>query len=629
MLDLRRDYPRDAQGPDVKTPSRLYKSLIYRAVSVLPNREKKRIILVILLQVILSILDLIGVALIGLVGTLAISGISSREPIPLAARVLDQLGISESTVQFQVSLLGIAALVVLASKSFFSFWITKRTSFYLSRRGAELAEELITKLVQLPLNRIRKRSLNENLFALTSGVTILMLGAIASSVFIIADFSMLIIIFIGLFYVDPLMAVLSATLFSGVGLALFFAQSKKAHTLGLEKSQLMTYGNQKTLELFQAYREILVRNSRAHYAREISGNRKKLAEIEAEVVVMQFISKYAIEAFFLFVVVFMSAIQFLLRDAIEAVGVLSMFLAASARVSPGVLRIQQNAIGIKNSLAIASITIELFEDIKEDSGFNSKITQSESKHTNLEFLPRIEVADLSFSYPDTGRQILGNINFVINPGEFVALVGPSGSGKSTLFDCCLGVQVPDSGRVLISGLSPQDAYTQFPGAVAFVPQDVFVAATSIRDNLLLGYEDHFRVSDEDIWSALSDVDLTEEVSLLPNGIHGLLADSGSNLSGGQKQRLGIARALLTKPKVLFLDEATSNLDGQTEEKVSSAIKSIRNSASIFMIAHRLSTVASADRIIYLESGGIKATGTFQEVRHSVPDFERQAQLMGL
>jgi ABC-type bacteriocin/lantibiotic exporter with double-glycine peptidase domain len=117
--------------------------------------------------------------------------------------------------------------------------------------------------------------------------------------------------------------------------------------------------------------------------------------------------------------------------------------------------------------------------------------------------------------------------------------------------------------------------------------------------------------------------------LLPNGIHGLLADSGSNLSGGQKQRLGIARALLTKPKVLFLDEATSNLDGQTEEKVSSALKNIRNNASIFMIAHRLSTVASADRIIYLESGEIKAQGTFQEVRYSVPDFERQAQLMGL
>ena len=339
-------------------------NLFRRAIKILPIREKRRISLVILLQIGLGILDLLGVALVGLVGSLAVSGISSRDPIPLVERVLDELNLSNSNIQAQVTILSLAAFIALAGKSIVSYWISKRTSFYLSRRGADLARKLISQLVQLPLNRIRKRTLHENIFALTSGVSVLMLGAIASIVFMVADITLLIIIFIGLFFVDPAMAALSLLLFSLAAVVLYFVQAKKAYKLGLDKSHLMTFGNQKTLELFQAYREIVVRDSRQHYAREISENRRKLAEIEAQVTVMQTLGKYVFEVFFLFVIVSISALQFFNRGAIEAVGVLAMFLAASARVSPAILRIQQYAISVRNSLATALVTIELFEDLK-------------------------------------------------------------------------------------------------------------------------------------------------------------------------------------------------------------------------------------------------------------------------
>ena len=173
-------------------------NLFRRAIKILPIREKRRISLVILLQIGLGILDLLGVALVGLVGSLAVSGISSRDPIPLVERVLDELNLSNSNIQAQVTILSLAAFIALAGKSIVSYWISKRTSFYLSRRGADLARKLISQLVQLPLNRIRKRTLHENIFALTSGVSVLMLGAIASIVFMVADITLLIIIFIGL-----------------------------------------------------------------------------------------------------------------------------------------------------------------------------------------------------------------------------------------------------------------------------------------------------------------------------------------------------------------------------------------------------------------------------------------------
>ena len=123
--------------------------------------------------------------------------------------------------------------------------------------------------------------------------------------------------------------------------------------------------------------------------------------------------------------------------------------------------------------------------------------------------------------------------------------------------------------------------------------------------------------------------LEDIVRALPDGIHTKVGDRGAKLSGGQRQRLGIARALITKPQLLVLDEATSSLDGQSEMDVSDAIKKLKGSVTVLMIAHRLSTVRSADQVIYMEEGEILARGTFDEVRAKIPDFNQQAKLMGL
>ena len=132
-----------------------------------------------------------------------------------------------------------------------------------------------------------------------------------------------------------------------------------------------------------------------------------------------------------------------------------------------------------------------------------------------------------------------------------------------------------------------------------------------------------------VWDALSIAQLEDFVRSLPNGLDSLVGDRGVKISGGQRQRLGIARAMFTKPKLLVLDEATSSLDGQTESEVSDAIRALHGNVTVIMIAHRLSTVRNADTVIYMDEGTIKAVGTFDEVRSTVPDFDHQAQLMGL
>jgi ABC-type multidrug transport system fused ATPase/permease subunit len=151
---------------------------------------------------------------------------------------------------------------------------------------------------------------------------------------------------------------------------------------------------------------------------------------------------------------------------------------------------------------------------------------------------------------------------------------------------------------------------------------------TVRENVALGYPVE-SVTDELVNDAIRMASLSEFINDLPNGLDTNLGERGAKISGGQRQRIGIARALFTKPKFLVLDEATSALDGGTEENISADINKLKGFTTVVLIAHRLSTVRDADLVLYLEKGKIIASGTFEEVRSIIPDFDRQARLMGL
>ena len=188
--------------------------------------------------------------------------------------------------------------------------------------------------------------------------------------------------------------------------------------------------------------------------------------------------------------------------------------------------------------------------------------------------------------------------------------------------------MPNDGSIKIGGLSPESAIKRWPGGISYVPQDVAIVDGTIRENVSLGYlcdgsEDPF------VWKALEVSQLSDFVKSLPEGLDSQVGDNGTRLSGGQRQRLGIARALFTMPRLIVLDEATSALDGNLEVELSDAIKNLRGEVTVILIAHRLSTLRSADQIIYLSEGRLVASGTIEQVKSLVPDFESQASLMGL
>jgi len=352
------------------------------------------------------------------------------------------------------------------------------------------------------------------------------------------------------------------------------------------------------------------------------------ADAGAQASYLMNVNKYVLEAAVILITLLIAGIQFLLSNALRSVATLTLFFAAISRIAPAVFRIQQNLLTVKSSLGMAQPTLELIYSLNlsiNKEGSDELLELAPTIHEG--FISEINVSNLSFKYSGSDKFAVKDINLKLSSGMQVAIVGPSGAGKSTLVDLLLGLHHPSSGDVEISGINAIDAIERWPGAVAYVPQEIQLVSGLISDNILLGFTKS-KANLDSVLKAMKMADLNEYLE--NNTITEVnIGDEGGKLSGGQRQRIGIARALLTNPKILVLDEATSSLDAQTENNVTSTINKIRQDSLVVIVAHRLATVRRADLVIYMQDGEVKAQGSFEQVRKLIPNFDAQAELMGL
>jgi len=597
-----------------------------RAIQVLSRKDQQKVLAVVFLQVCIGVLDLLGVIAIGLLGALSVTGLQSQEPGNRVSSALNFLQLSHASLQNQALTLGISAVALLVGRTFISIFFTRRILFFLSNRGAQISANLVSRLLSQSLIEIQSRTSQETLFAVTRGVEFVTLQILAPAIVLVSDVALLFILGIGLFSIDPLTAIGTFLVFFIIGYVLYRFMHVRAGTLGARSSKLNIVSNEKIVEVFSSYRESVVRNRRDFYAREIGVYRFDLARTSAEMNFLPYISKYVIETSVILGALLIGAAQFLLQDAAHAVATLAIFLAAGTRIAPAVLRVQQGSVLIRGSMGQAKPTLDLIEALGTTPIIENIDDKVDVVHGG--FIADIKVENVTFTYPNKKTPAIRNVSLTIPTGKSVAFVGPSGAGKTTIIDIFLGVLLPEEGSVQISGLPPQLAVAKWPGAVSYVPQDVVIAAGTIRENVALGYP-LSEATDELIMDALKVAQLERFVASLPDGIDTQVGERGAKISGGQRQRLGIARAMFTRPHLLVLDEATSSLDGETEAGISEAIHALRGATTVVMIAHRLSTVRDADLVVYMDKGRVLAVGTFNEVRDAVPDFNRQAKQMGL
>jgi ATP-binding cassette subfamily B protein len=224
----------------------------------------------------------------------------------------------------------------------------------------------------------------------------------------------------------------------------------------------------------------------------------------------------------------------------------------------------------------------------------------------------VEFERVSFRYPSRPEAcVLDDLSFAVQPGQRVALVGPSGAGKSTVLSLILGFGDPDAGRILFDGREAKEiSLRAIRSQMAIVPQEVLLFGGTIRENVGYGKTG---ATEDDIREACRLANATEFIDRLPEGIETVVGPRGVKLSGGQRQRIAIARAILANPRILLLDEATSALDSESERLVNEALERLMQGRTSIVIAHRLSTVRDADRILVFNQGRIVESGTHDEM----------------
>jgi ATP-binding cassette subfamily B protein/subfamily B ATP-binding cassette protein MsbA len=293
-------------------------------------------------------------------------------------------------------------------------------------------------------------------------------------------------------------------------------------------------------------------------------------------------------------------------NGVLTLGDLMMFLVYLAMLLEPLAVLAESAATFQNSLSALDRILDLLEEPRDMLPTGNSIRPPKSQIRG-----RVALDDVSFLYPGTTRPALEHVSLTVEPGQMVALVGPSGAGKTTLCNLVARFYDPTSGRVTLDGIDLRDIDVEhYRSLLGVVEQDVFLFDGSIAENI--GYSDR-SATEAEIRRAAQIANADEFIRSLPEGYDTLIGERGVKLSGGQRQRIAIARALLADPKILILDEATSNLDTESERLIQSGLARLMQARTCFVIAHRLSTIAHADRIVVLEHGVEVESGTHAEL----------------
>lgn len=571
-----------------------------QAFAFLDQTARRKLIRITFFQSIFSILDLIAVVLIGVIGSMTVLGIQSKES--KFGVIMRFLRIENFTFQQQIAILSIVASILLIAKTLISAIVVWRTTRYYSFLAVSISGELIKKFMQQPINMITASSTQQNLYGLVSGVNQLVVGVMANLSSLISDSVLIILMTTTLFIADPAMAVLAIFIFGSVALLLHFTVAIRSRRIAENLIPKSVELNEVLLSTFEGFRELFVSNRLELRQNRISDSMRNLANLSSKQSFLPYVSKFLIEIVLVLSIIIFSSIQFLLKDVVGSAGTLGLFLAASSRIAPAALRIQQGVSGVMNGIGGGKATLDLNRELDEFINRNKQLKEivNYNRKKTIGNAPAVSFHDVFFSYKKS-TNLLEGLNFKIDQGERILLMGKSGEGKSTLVDLMLGLLVPNQGKINLLGYPPRDLIRNFPNYVSYMPQHPYLFRGTIRENISDGIGG---IPDRRIWKALETVQMRTFIEKIPGKLDGLVSENGKNLSGGQRQRLNLARTLVTESKLLILDEATSALDSMTEAKILEQILLNRKIRTLIVIAHKFENISMFNRVGIIKGGEI-------------------------
>tara|TARA_B100000575_G_scaffold291984_1_gene299215 strand:+ start:14526 stop:16196 length:1671 start_codon:yes stop_codon:yes gene_type:complete len=484
----------------------------------------------------------------------------------------------------------------------FVLYITTKISYM---TGHDLSSEVYWKTLHQPYTTHTERSTSE----IVSAITIKVAGVVATFMTFLTLTNSVILssmILITLFVINPFVSgtvVICFSFFYSIS-SFFSSRSLKSNSHIIAKNQDKVVKNLQ--EGLGGIRDVLLDNTQNYFTEDFKSHDKLLKNAQSVNYVISQIPKFIIETIAISVIALLAL--FLSSDTSGIIGFLPT-LGAMAIAAQRLLPAAQQGYNAWTAIVGShSSLLDVLKLLEQDAAFQLSL-----QGPALDFEESIEFKDVSYKYPKSDSETLKDINFKVRKGEKIGIIGETGSGKSTLIDCIMGLLKPTNGEIFIDGkLLEEKTLTSWMKNIAHVSQSVFLTDASYKENIAFGE------NEEDI--DLSRLELSAKSAqiheFIQNQSHkydGEVGELGKRISGGQKQRIGIARAIYKERNLLVLDESTSALDNLTEEKILRSIENLGDDKTIFMIAHRITTLKHADRIFELKDGRIINELTFQEL----------------
>lgn len=583
------------------------------AMSLLPGRHRGWLVGAVLGSVLLAALDMLGVALMLPLLDLLTNGTSATYGGWLA----DFFGTEDlqTLIIWCGSLIAIAFILKSVVSIGFRWWLLGR----INQLAADTASELLRAYLLSPYSTHRMRSLPDIYRNLgmsideTFGRVLTGLVTLVSSLITVLGITAVLLI------VSPLATVVAITVFASATIGIQALLKSRQLAIGERVAAADVAAWRVVTPSLEGFRDTRVAALAGPYVERYRAARIARAHAARSFTLMSEMPRYALEIVFILTIILLTVLLFATSSSATALSVLGLFAVASVRLLPTMNQVS----GMMTSIRAGETGMKLL--VAEIEEFALHTPHLEERTSIEPHRGDIVIDDVVFNYPDSDEPILRGVSTIVRSGEMTAFVGSSGAGKSTLLDLVLGLLTPSSGQILSGGRSIYDDPQAWFDSLGMVSQDVFLFDGTLRQNIAFGVPDD-EIDEEAIQQALASAQLTSFITSLEHGLDTRVGERGARLSGGQRQRIGIARALYRKPAVLVLDEATSALDNATEAQIAETIDALKGHMTILVVAHRLSTVKNADRIVFMSAGRIAAEGDMASLSERNAEFRHLVEL---
>ena len=568
------------------------KTSLRKFLYLLSAEQKKSVFILFILLIFGIILEMIGIAI--LLPLLSIfSGVKNFDFI--------KYFFNEKNITSEKLILYLVTIIVLFYffKFLFLVFLSWRQSYFITNLSYELTTDLFRGYLNQPYlfhiqnnTSILLRNLQAELGQFTTYVQ--------AAVLLLLELMTIIGIGSVLVYNQP-MAAFVAAFFLLIIVYFFNKYTKNKIVLwGKVRQEQGEKINKHFFEGLGGIKEVKFFRKENHFYNQAQQILKTNSEISTKYLTIGQIPRYFLEFMALlgiFIIIVVMQIKGMTSKTIFPI--LGLYLAASFRIIPSINRVLNSLQTMKYLNPVIDVLYNEFKLI------NSTIVLRETSD-NITFRNQIELNNISFNYPNTESKVIDNLSFQIQKGSTIGIIGKSGSGKSTLIDILLGLHNQTSGEILVDGVNIASNIRSWQQNIGYVPQNVYLIDDTIMANVAFGISPEL-INEDSVDKAIRSAQLSELIKTIPGGKNSIVGERGIKLSGGQKQRIGIARALYSNPDILVLDEATSALDNENEANFMETILHYKNSKTIIIVAHRLSTLKSCDIIYEIANGEIIKT----------------------